>query len=96
MILPFPSLITSSGGRDRRARESAKHFFAHPHVIVNVGGQDIKIILLRDGAVRDFKLNTQCSAGNGFFLQSTAEGLGIPVENYAEAAFSARAMPTFG
>ncbi len=76
--------------------ESAKHFFADPHVIVDVGGQDIKIILLRDGAVRDFKLNTQCSAGNGYFLQSTAEGLGIPVENYAEAAFSARAMPTFG
>ncbi len=76
--------------------ESAKHFFADPQVIVDVGGQDIKIILLRDGAVRDFRLNTQCSAGNGYFLQSTAECLGIPLENYAEAAFSARAMPTFG
>jgi predicted nucleotide-binding protein (sugar kinase/HSP70/actin superfamily) len=76
--------------------ESAKHFFADPHVIVDVGGQDIKIIQLRDGVVTDFKLNTQCSAGNGYFLQSTAEGLGIPVENYAEAAFSATAMPTFG
>jgi len=76
--------------------ESAKRFYKDPHVIVDVGGQDIKIIVLRDGRVRDFKLNTQCSAGNGYFLQSTAEGLGIPVEHYADVAFTADAMPTFG
>jgi predicted CoA-substrate-specific enzyme activase len=76
--------------------ESAMHFFKDPHVIVDVGGQDIKLIVLRDGRVKDFKLNTQCSAGNGYFLQSTAEGLGIPVEDYAEAAFNADAMPVFG
>ena len=43
------------------------------------GGQDIKLIVLKDGRVKDFKLNTQCSAGNGYFLQSTAEGFGIPI-----------------
>ncbi len=75
--------------------ESAQQCFADPHAIIDVGGQDIKIILLRAGAVRDFKLNTQCSAGNGYFLQSTAEAFGIPVEEYAEAAFSAQSMPTF-
>jgi predicted nucleotide-binding protein (sugar kinase/HSP70/actin superfamily) len=76
--------------------ESALRFFKDPHVIVDVGGQDIKIIVLRDGRVKDFKLNTQCSAGNGYFLQSTAEGFGIPVENYADVAFTADAMPVFG
>jgi activator of 2-hydroxyglutaryl-CoA dehydratase/predicted nucleotide-binding protein (sugar kinase/HSP70/actin superfamily) len=76
--------------------EAAKRFYEDPHVIVDVGGQDIKLIVLTDGRVKDFKLNTQCSAGNGYFLQSTAEGLGIPVENYAEVAFSADAMPVFG
>jgi activator of 2-hydroxyglutaryl-CoA dehydratase/predicted nucleotide-binding protein (sugar kinase/HSP70/actin superfamily) len=76
--------------------ESALHYFADPQVIVDVGGQDIKLILLRQGRVRDFRLNAQCSAGNGYFLQSTAEGFGIPVERYAETAFAAQSMPTFG
>ncbi|HZT73753.1 MAG TPA: BadF/BadG/BcrA/BcrD ATPase family protein [Terriglobales bacterium] len=76
--------------------ESAMMFYRDPHVIVDVGGQDIKLIVLKDGRVKDFKLNTQCSAGNGYFLQSTAEGFGVKVEQYADLAFSAAAMPTFG
>ncbi|MGC9159808.1 MAG: BadF/BadG/BcrA/BcrD ATPase family protein, partial [Terracidiphilus sp.] len=63
--------------------------------IIDVGGQDIKIILLRNGEVRDFKLNTQCSAGNGYFLQAAAERMGIPVEQFAETAFRARRIPQF-
>ncbi len=76
--------------------ESALKFYEDPHVIVDVGGQDIKIIILHNGRVKDFKLNTQCSAGNGYFLQSTAEGFGLDVNQYADLAFSAQAMPVFG
>jgi predicted CoA-substrate-specific enzyme activase len=76
--------------------ESALKFYEDPHVIVDVGGQDIKIIILHNGRVKDFKLNTQCSAGNGYFLQSTAEGFGLNVNQYADLAFSANAMPVFG
>jgi len=76
--------------------ESALKFYEDPHVIVDVGGQDIKLIVLKDGRVKDFKLNTQCSAGNGYFLQSTAEGFGMKVEEFADIAFSAKSMPSFG
>ena len=76
--------------------ESALKFYEDPHVIVDVGGQDIKIIILHNGRVKDFKLNTQCSAGNGYFLQSTAEGFGLDVKQYADLAFSAQSMPVFG
>src|SRR5947209_4407336 len=76
--------------------ESALKFYEDPHVIVDVGGQDIKLIVLHNGRVKDFKLNTQCSAGNGYFLQSTAEGFGLSVNQYADLAFSAQAMPVFG
>jgi predicted CoA-substrate-specific enzyme activase len=76
--------------------ESALKFYEDPHVIVDVGGQDIKIIILHNGRVKDFKLNTQCSAGNGYFLQSTAEGFGLDVTQYADLAFSAQSMPVFG
>ncbi len=65
-------------------------------VICDAGGQDIKIITLRGGDVKDFRLNTQCSAGNGYFLQSAAALLGKDLAHYADAAFAARTMPEFG
>jgi len=63
--------------------------------IIDVGGQDIKIILLQDGAIRDFRLNMQCSAGNGYFLQATAESLGIGIEQFAARALQATRMPVY-
>jgi len=76
--------------------ESALHFYDDVDVICDVGGQDIKIMILNNGKVKDFKLNTQCSAGNGYFLQSTANDFGIQVEDYADTAFGAESMPEFG
>ncbi len=76
--------------------ESALHFYDDVDVVCDVGGQDIKIIILKNGKVKDFKLNTQCSAGNGYFLQSTAVGFGFDVREYAKLAFAAQAMPMFG
>ncbi len=76
--------------------ESALHFYDDVDVICDVGGQDIKIMILKDGSVKDFKLNTQCSAGNGYFLQSTAGEFGVAVEDFADKAFAADTMPTFG
>lgn len=75
--------------------QSSLKFFDDIDVICDVGGQDIKVILLNDGRVKDFKLNTQCSAGNGYFLQSTAKQFGYSVDEYADAAFSAVKIPTF-
>jgi len=76
--------------------QSGLHFYPDADVICDVGGQDIKVIILRNGAVKDFKLNTQCSAGNGYFLQSTAQDFGVDVKEYADVAFKAEAMPEFG
>ncbi len=76
--------------------ESALHFYDDVDVVCDVGGQDIKIIILKNGKVKDFKLNTQCSAGNGYFLQGTAVGFGYDVRQYADVAFKAESMPMFG
>jgi predicted CoA-substrate-specific enzyme activase len=75
--------------------KSSLRLFPDVEAIIDVGGQDIKIVVLQDGAVKDFKLNTQCSAGNGYFLQSAAESFGISVEDFADAAFRARRIPQF-
>jgi len=76
--------------------QSALHYFKDPHCVVDVGGQDIKIIMLHNRQVRDFRLNTQCSAGNGYFLQATAQAFGVATEDYADLAFTAQDMPVFG
>jgi predicted CoA-substrate-specific enzyme activase len=76
--------------------QAGLHFYDDVDVICDVGGQDIKIIILKNGRVKDFKLNTQCSAGNGYFLQSTAQGFGYPVEQFADVAFGAQGYPSFG
>ncbi len=74
---------------------SARRFFDDVDVIVDVGGQDIKVMIMSGGRVKDFKLNTQCSAGNGYFLQSTAEKFGFRVEEFADVAFRAKYAPRF-
>ncbi len=76
--------------------QAGLHFYPGTDVIVDVGGQDIKLIVLKNGQVKDFRLNTQCSAGNGYFLQSTAEAFGCSLGELADLAFSAEAMPSFG
>jgi predicted CoA-substrate-specific enzyme activase len=70
------------------------HFFPDADVICDVGGCDVKIMILRQGTVSDFRLNSQCSSGNGAFLQGVAERYDIPLEQYGEKAFQAKAMPT--
>ncbi len=76
--------------------KSAMHYYNDVDVIVDVGGQDIKVIVLKNGKVKDFKINTQCSAGNGYFLQSTAAKFGHSVAEYADVAFEADRLPVFG
>ncbi len=72
---------------------AALHYIPDADVICDVGGTDVKIMILRQGTVADFRLNSQCSSGNGAFLQGVAERYNIPLEQYAERAFEAKSMP---
>ncbi|MDF2673043.1 MAG: 2-hydroxyglutaryl-CoA dehydratase [Clostridiales bacterium] len=54
--------------------------------IVEIGGQDSKVIILRNGVVTDFAMNTVCAAGTGSFLDRQAERLDIPIEEFGEYA----------
>jgi predicted CoA-substrate-specific enzyme activase len=69
------------------------HYFPDADCICDVGGVDVKIMILKNGAVSDFRLNSQCSSGNGAFLQGVAERFGIPLSAIADGAFRAQAMP---
>ena len=69
------------------------HYFPDADCICDVGGVDVKIMLLNNGAVTDFRLNSQCSSGNGAFLQGIAERFNIPMNEMADRAFNATSMP---
>ena len=56
------------------------------NTILEIGGQDSKIIILRDGIVSDFAMNTVCAAGTGSFLDRQAARLHIPIEEFGDLA----------
>ena len=64
----------------------------HPDVqtILEIGGQDSKIIILRDGIPVDYAMNTLCAAGTGSFLSSQARRLDIPVEEFGDYALRSK------
>jgi len=68
----------------------------HPDVrtILEIGGQDSKIICVENGVAVDYAMNTLCAAGTGAFLSSQAHRLGVAVEAFGGIALSAkRAAP---
>jgi predicted CoA-substrate-specific enzyme activase len=58
--------------------------------IFEIGGQDSKIILIRDGFPLDFAMNTVCAAGTGSFLDHQALRLGMTIEEFAEKSTRSR------
>jgi predicted CoA-substrate-specific enzyme activase len=74
---------------------SAVHFFGDVDVICDIGGQDIKVLFMKNGDIANFRLSNSCSAGNGTLLQATADQFGVPVTEFAEVAFKAELAPKF-
>ena len=58
--------------------------------ILEIGGQDSKIIILRDGIIVDFAMNSVCAAGTGSFLDHQASRLGIPIEQFGDYAVKSK------
>ena len=58
--------------------------------IFEIGGQDSKIILLKDGIVTDYAMNTLCAAGTGSFLSSQSRRLGVDVTDFGRIALTSK------
>jgi predicted CoA-substrate-specific enzyme activase len=61
---------------------AALRFLPDVRTVLEIGGQDSKIIFIKDGVVSDFAMNTVCAAGTGSFLDRQAERLGIPIAEF--------------
>ena len=58
--------------------------------ILEIGGQDSKIILINNGIIVDYAMNTLCAAGTGSFLSSQAKRLDIPIEEFGKLALKSK------
>jgi activator of 2-hydroxyglutaryl-CoA dehydratase/predicted nucleotide-binding protein (sugar kinase/HSP70/actin superfamily) len=74
---------------------SAIKYCGDVDVICDIGGQDIKVLFIKNGDIANFRLSNSCSAGNGMLLQAMADQFGLPVTSYAETAFKAELAPKF-
>jgi predicted CoA-substrate-specific enzyme activase len=65
-------------------------FLPHVQTIIEIGGQDSKIIILRDKVVTDFAMNTVCAAGTGSFLDRQAIRLGVDISEFGDLALKSK------
>ena len=62
------------------------NFYPNVRTILEIGGQDSKIILLRNGIITDYAMNTLCAAGTGSFLSSQAKRIGVDINDFGTLA----------
>jgi activator of 2-hydroxyglutaryl-CoA dehydratase/predicted nucleotide-binding protein (sugar kinase/HSP70/actin superfamily) len=74
---------------------SATTYFGDVDVVCDIGGQDIKVLFMQNGDIKNFRLSNQCSAGNGMLLQAMADQFGVKITDYADVAFGAELSPKF-
>ena len=61
--------------------------------IIDVGGQDTKVIIVENGTVQDFLMNDKCSAGTGKFLEIMANRLGVALQELFDMAQAGTVLP---
>ncbi len=69
---------------------AAVHFVPGVRTVMDIGGQDSKLILLEGGIVVDFAMNSVCAAGTGSFLEQQANRLGISIEELGQQAMGSQ------
>ncbi len=69
---------------------AALHFVPDVQTVIEIGGQDSKIIIIKDGIVTDFGMNTVCAAGTGSFLDQQSARLNMSIEDFASKALQSR------
>jgi predicted CoA-substrate-specific enzyme activase len=75
---------------------AARRFLPDVDAILDIGGQDMKFLKVREGAISSMLLNEACSSGCGSFLETFALSLGLPIEAFAAAALAATSPVDLG
>jgi predicted CoA-substrate-specific enzyme activase len=72
---------------------STKRFHPEVNSVIEMGGEDSKLIILKDLAIKDFSLNSVCAAGTGSFLDQQAERLRLSIEEFSRLALRTKKPP---
>lgn len=95
-------MIAEAFGADYHVVETVAHargcekYIKNVSFILDIGGQDMKAIWLKDGVITNIMLNEACSAGCGSFLENFADSLYIPAEQIAQKAFQSEKPAKLG
>ncbi|WP_040398485.1 2-hydroxyacyl-CoA dehydratase [Anaerococcus senegalensis] len=91
------ALHIDNGEVETIAHYSAANFF-DPNVdfILDIGGQDMKAMHIRDGIIDSIQLNESCSSGCGSFLSTFAASVGLSVEEFQQKALFAKEPADLG
>jgi predicted CoA-substrate-specific enzyme activase len=76
--------------------KAAKHFLPEVDFIIDIGGQDMKCLRIKNGAIDSILLNEACSSGCGSFLEGFAKSLDMTIEQFAKEALYAKAPVDLG
>ena len=69
---------------------AAKTFLPNVTSIVDIGGQDMKYIKIKDNNIDNIMLNEACSSGCGSFIETFSKSLNIPIEEFVKKALESR------
>ena len=75
---------------------AAKEFMPKVNSIIDIGGQDMKYIRLKNEAIDNIMLNEACSSGCGSFIETFAKSLGVSIEEFVEEAIHSKAPVDLG
>jgi predicted CoA-substrate-specific enzyme activase len=76
--------------------KAARHFLPEVDFILDIGGQDMKCLRIKNRAIDSILLNEACSSGCGSFLEGFAKSLGLTAEQFAQEAIFAKAPVELG
>jgi activator of 2-hydroxyglutaryl-CoA dehydratase len=72
---------------------AVKHYLPSVKTIIEMGGEDSKLIILDDIGIDDFSMNSVCAAGTGSFLEQQAERLNLSIEEFSKLATQSKSPP---
>ena len=76
--------------------EAANHFLPGVESIIDIGGQDMKYIKIKDGSIDSIMLNEACSSGCGSFIETLAKSLNMTVSDFVTYAVNSKAPIDLG
>jgi predicted CoA-substrate-specific enzyme activase len=72
---------------------STSKLYPHINTIIEMGGEDSKLIVMDESGVQDFSMNSVCAAGTGSFLDQQAERLRLSIEEFSELSLKCKKPP---